>query len=103
MGVKMTRTTEDVLAVMLAEPTKRYYGLELTRAAGLKPGTIYPLLARLEEAGWLTSEVETIDPSAEGRRPRRYYELTGDGVREARAALAAALARPRFRPTLGEA
>ena len=41
----------------------------------VSPGTLYPLLARMEERGWLRSKV---DPR--GRlRARRGYTLTGDG------------------------
>ena len=88
--LRMTWQTLAVLDVMLQRPGDRHYGLELTRAAGLKPGSIYPLLARLEDAGWLTSAWEQIDERAEGRRKRRYYQVTGLGQRAGRAALAAA-------------
>ena len=38
-------------------------------------GTLYPLLARLEAAGWFTSEWEDVDPSEVGRPRRRLYKL----------------------------
>ncbi len=57
-----------------------HYGLELAKAAGLKSGTLYPILARLEAAGWIQGSWERIDPRAEGRRRRRYYKLTSSGV-----------------------
>jgi len=41
----------------------------------LSPGTLYPLLARLEERGWLKCRV---DPAA-GPRARREYFLTRVG------------------------
>ncbi|MEJ2719084.1 MAG: PadR family transcriptional regulator, partial [Deltaproteobacteria bacterium] len=41
----------------------------------VSPGTIYPLLARLEERGWLSC---TIDPHG-GPRARKEYYLTGRG------------------------
>ncbi len=84
---RVTRQTERVLAAFLREPTRRRYGLEIGKAAGLKSGTLYPILARLEAAGWVVSEWEQIDASVEGRRPRRYYRLTGEGKRVARAAV----------------
>jgi PadR family transcriptional regulator PadR len=84
---RVTRQTERVLAAFLREPARRRYGLEIGKAAGLKSGTLYPILARLEAAGWVVSEWEQIDASAEGRRPRRYYRLTGEGKRFARAAV----------------
>jgi PadR family transcriptional regulator, regulatory protein PadR len=76
-----------VLAALLEEPTEELYGLELSTRAGLQTGTIYPILARLERSGWLSSRWEDIDPRRAGRRPRRYYRLTGLGMREARALL----------------
>lgn len=83
----ITRQTERVLAAFLREPNRDRYGLEIGKSAGLKSGTLYPILARLEAAGWVVSEWEQIDPSVEGRRPRRYYRLTGEGKRIARDAV----------------
>jgi PadR family transcriptional regulator, regulatory protein PadR len=45
----------------------------------LGSGTLYPLLQRLENAGWLKSEWEEVDPSEAGRPRRRLYKLTGHG------------------------
>lgn len=58
-----------------------HYGLEIAKAAKLPTGTIYPILARLEEAGCLVSEWEQVDPAEEGRPRRRYYRLTAPGER----------------------
>lgn len=41
----------------------------------VSPGTLYPLLARMEERGWLRARV---DPRG-GRRARREYTLTPKG------------------------
>jgi PadR family transcriptional regulator, regulatory protein PadR len=50
-------------------------------------GTLYKALGRLEDFGLVTSRWE--DPAAaEGRPRRRLYELTGEGARVARRALA---------------
>ena len=81
---QITRETERVLAAFLRDPERPRYGLEVMKEAGLASGTVYPILARLEAAGWLQSEWEQIDPVAEGRRPRRYYLLTAEGARVAR-------------------
>ena len=83
----MTLQTLRVLAVLMERPTIGRYGLEIARAAGLTPGTLYPILARLERAGWLESEWEAADPHQEGRPRRRYYQLTGVGLHQARHAL----------------
>jgi DNA-binding PadR family transcriptional regulator len=41
----------------------------------ISPGTLYPLLKRMERNGWLKCEVE---PGG-GPRARRYYDLTREG------------------------
>jgi PadR family transcriptional regulator PadR len=89
----MSMQTQAVLAALLQRPAEERYGLELARDAGLAGGTIYPILARLEAAGWLESFWEKIDPVAAGRRPRRYYRLTAEGEREGSAVLRATMAR----------
>ena len=66
------------------------------KAARLPSGTLYPLLARLEHQKLVTSEWET--PQQEGQRPRKYYQLTGEGIRIARLELAHASARGRRAP-----
>jgi PadR family transcriptional regulator PadR len=95
-AVKVTVTVAKVLRVFLDDPDAPCYGLELMRATGLPSGSLYPVLARLERAGWVRSEREEIDPAAEGRPARRYYELTPDGLATARSELAALAER--FRP-----
>src|SRR4029453_18453863 len=87
---RMTIPTQLVLRALLADPAQEQYGVEIGAAAGLPSGTIHPILARLEGVGWLTSRWEEIDPRAEGRPARRYYQLTPDGLELARAALARA-------------
>jgi DNA-binding PadR family transcriptional regulator len=101
----MTIPTQLVLRTLLADPTQERYGVEIGAAAGLPSGTVHPILARLEGVGWLTSRWEEIDPRAQGRPARRYYQLTPDGVELARAALARAYGastRPAWLRPLGE-
>lgn len=86
--MQVTLTTLKVLNVFLEDPAAHRYGLEVMKAAGLQSGTLYPLLARLERAGWLTSAKEQVDPQAEGRPARRYYYLTPEGLSQARLARA---------------
>ena len=80
----MTRTTRDVLRVLLDGSREDLHGLEICRRTGLGSGTTYPILARLERAGWLTTRWEDEDswqnPTDGRRRPRRrFYALTGEG------------------------
>jgi PadR family transcriptional regulator, regulatory protein PadR len=84
---RITLQTAAVLKALLVKPRKAQYGLELSKAAGLPSGTIYPILARLEHAGWIDSFWEDIDEAAEGRRRRRYYQLTEKGAVKGRQAL----------------
>lgn len=82
--MQVTLTALRVLNVFLEDPAAHRYGLEVMKATGLQSGTLYPLLARFERAGWLASSKEQINAKAEGRPARRYYYLTPEGLREAR-------------------
>lgn len=90
---RMTLPTQLVLTVFLEEPTREWYGLELCNVAGLASGTIHPILARLEQVGWVESRWEDVDPRDEGRPRRRYYRLSPDGAAPARVALRRAAAK----------
>lgn len=79
----ITRQTLKVLSVLMEDLEEQHYGFELMKRTGLPTGTVYPILTRLEGDGWVTSAWEDIDPSVEGRRPRRYYHITALGIREA--------------------
>src|SRR5687767_2109021 len=88
MPPRMTLQVQLVLRMLADEPGRERYGLEIVESTGMLPGTIYPIMARLEAAGWVASRWENIDHHAEGRPRRRYYRLSPDGLTEARAALA---------------
>ncbi|QRP50808.1 helix-turn-helix transcriptional regulator [Amycolatopsis sp. FDAARGOS 1241] len=100
----MTLPTQLVLHALLREPAQERYGLEICAAAGLPSGTIHPILARLERAGWLRSRWEETDPAEAGRPRRRYYRLDPDGIEAVREALLraekSAPAAARLRPRL---
>jgi DNA-binding PadR family transcriptional regulator len=63
---------------------------------GIKPGSLYPILMRLADRGFLETTWEA-DPQP-GRPPRHLYRLTGAGV-----ALAAELADAAAEPTAAPA
>ena len=84
--MKVTAPLERVLRAFLDDPAVPRYGYDLMKAAGLKSGTLYPMLGRLEDDQLITSAWET--PQQDGQRPRRYYRLTGEGIRVARLELA---------------
>lgn len=85
----MTVTTARVLNAFLKNPGKPQYGFDLMEELGLASGSLYPILKRLERAGWIVGQKEEIDPSQAGRPARRNYLLTGEGARLARLELAA--------------
>lgn len=66
--------------------TEELAGSDIARITGLASGTLYPILMRLEDAGWLKSRWETEEPTALGRPRRRLYKVTGIGARQAKAA-----------------
>jgi DNA-binding PadR family transcriptional regulator len=84
--------TIDVLTVLLDSREPRW-GLELIKATARPSGTVYPLLDRLERAGWVESSWDN-DVGRPGPR-RRMYRLTPDGTVAARAALSKVSARRR--------
>jgi PadR family transcriptional regulator, regulatory protein PadR len=86
--MRSSHQTRILLQAFLDRPTEEVYGFELSQVTKLQAGTLYPILQRLLREGWLTARWETIDESAEGRRRRRYYRLTGLGEQEARAMVA---------------
>jgi PadR family transcriptional regulator PadR len=86
--VRLSERGLRVLRFLLDNPRQARSGAEIGRATKTGSGTLYPMLARWEAAGWLSSEWEFVDPSVVGRPRRRLYRLTGVGQRHARAVLA---------------
>jgi PadR family transcriptional regulator PadR len=88
MAPQMTAQTLKVLARFLEDLDVEWYGFSIVERTKIKSGTLYPILIRLEKAGWLTSCVEDVDPSVVGRPARRMYALTGEGATAARVEVA---------------
>jgi DNA-binding PadR family transcriptional regulator len=86
--VRLSGPTLKLLKLMLEKPTRKLSGAEISREAKIGSGTLYPLLLRLERAGWLIGEWEQIDPREAGRPRRRFYRLSPAGYPKAREALA---------------
>ena len=92
---KHSQQTRAVLAELASEPSRDRYGYELAQATGLASGTLYPILMRLEDRGFLEARWELSD-----RRPRHVYRLTEAGL----AAASASVAEPETaRPARGVA
>lgn len=98
---KMTSTTIRVLMDFI-EQKRPLSGADLINDLGLFSGTLYPILKRLEKAGWLTSSWEGGDPKELGRPVRRFYELTATGERKAMDVLASERTQKFFGPLGGE-
>lgn len=109
-GFRMTGATLDVLEVLL-DSDGDLYGLKIALETGRPTGSVFPILARMEDHGWAVSEWENPHPASRGPR-RRLYRLTPDGAVRAQEALAERRGRrtasfgvvsPKFRPSTGEA
>src|SRR5687768_10530015 len=82
---RLTRTTTRAVLAFLEEPRSWRYGYDLMKVADLSSGTLYPLLARLAEDGWLESRWE--ESEVAGKPARQLYRLTATGRIQARHAL----------------
>lgn len=73
----MSPQTIRVLDQFAERPSAWHYGYELSRATGLKSGTLYPILMRLAKYGLLETKWITTE---KGVPPRHTYRLTPKGV-----------------------
>lgn len=76
----------SLVLMVLSQLTDQQYGYSLVqrleeKGVSMEPGTLYPLLRRLEKQGLLESQWDV-----EASRPRRYYLLSAAG-REVLAAM----------------
>jgi PadR family transcriptional regulator, regulatory protein PadR len=78
---RLSSATLKVLGALVSCTSDELSGAEIGKCTKLASGTLYPILFRLEEAGWLQSRWETEDPSILGRPRRRFYRLTAEGAR----------------------
>jgi PadR family transcriptional regulator, regulatory protein PadR len=73
----ISRQTVSTLMALLEHPQSWRYGYDLIDETGLRSGTLYPILMRLHDQGYLDAEWR---PSlTEGRPPRHVYRLTATG------------------------
>jgi DNA-binding PadR family transcriptional regulator len=75
--------------MLVTEVGRWRHGYEISQQTGLKSGTLYPLLIRLSDQGYL--EARWAEPEREGRPPRHEYRLTVAGAALARAQAAVAI------------
>lgn len=78
MTSRQRRPSAQTLAVLDALRAGDWsYGLEIAVVTGLKSGSLYPILARLDERGLLESR--WLEPERAGRPARHAYRLTAAG------------------------
>ena len=83
--VNLLQGTLDVL-ILKALSTGDLHGLGVSRRIEqmtngtfqVKPGSLFPALHRMEEAGWLTS----VWGESEGKRRAKFYRMTKAGMRQ---------------------
>jgi len=81
--VRMSFQTLKVLEAFLENPSGELSGADVHKRSSIASGTLYPILLRLESAGWFVSRWEDIDPVSAGRPRRRLYRLTRNGLARA--------------------
>src|SRR6187549_2174553 len=74
--------TLNLLQSLMDQPRKWHHGYDLSKATGLLSGTLYPILMRLSDRGFL--EHKWLPSQEAGRPPRHVYRLTAQGIAHAR-------------------
>jgi len=82
---QLTRQTMLILSILM-DNSDPIAGSAIATISRLASGTLYPILIRLEEAGWIKSQWEENDRT---KPRRRLYSVTALGVRRAREAATA--------------
>ena len=81
---RLSTQTLKVLGELASHRSELLSGADIARRTKLASGTLYPILLRLEAAGWLSSQWEAGDPTVLGRPRRRFYTITTEGARNVR-------------------
>jgi PadR family transcriptional regulator PadR len=91
--MRASSQTVAVLQALQENGCSWSYGYDLSKVTGLKSGTLYPILTRLHDEGWLENKWE--QSPEQGRPPRHLYRLTAAGSSAASKALKAAVTKIR--------
>jgi len=78
----LSKPTLLLMEILLADPLAWRHGYDISKDTGLKSGTLYPLLMRLGDLGYLASKWKPAEQP--GRPPRHLYRLTAAGIKLAR-------------------
>lgn len=102
--MKINGRALELLMLMAVRPQQEYSGYEISKSLGISSGTLYPLLLKAENAGLLNAHWEEGDPVELGRPRRRYYRISGNGIKavEGRMRQLRVEIRPRGNVTGGE-
>jgi DNA-binding PadR family transcriptional regulator len=92
----LTAATVAVLDSFAGDADDWQYGYDLLATSGLKSGSLYPILMRLADRGYL--EARWDEPAAPGRPRRHMYRLTPAGRELVRQVMPAPGGRRRLRP-----
>jgi PadR family transcriptional regulator PadR len=95
--MKITHSLVQVTLALMDDPEGRHWGYDLSTRSGVRSGVLYPILHRMLGEGWLTDGWEDASQIKEGRPPRRYYELTAEGISHLAAIRQGARTDARFR------
>jgi PadR family transcriptional regulator PadR len=79
--IRITGPVLKVLQQFFEAPTEEIAGTDIANKTKLASGTLYPVLKRLEDTGWLESRWEEVDAREVGRPRKRLYKITGAGAR----------------------
>jgi len=82
---KCSAQSVAVLSALVSLPRTWQHGYELSKLTGLASGTLYPILGRLDDRGYLESK--WLESTQAGRPPRHVYRLTTRGSSYAREVL----------------
>lgn len=77
----MLKVPKEIVALRLLAVASQMFGLQMidVSCGGLKKGTVYVILYRLEQQGHVVSELEERDDGEEHAPRRRLYQITDAG------------------------
>jgi DNA-binding PadR family transcriptional regulator len=78
---RLTQQTVKVLGALISGHVRELSGADIAKVTKLPSGTLYPILYRLEQVGWVESHWEAGDPTLLRRPRRRYYRVTAEGAK----------------------
>lgn len=81
---RMTHQVKLVLAALDQAGGEALYGQQILRATGIQAGTLFPIMTRLRDHGYVHVRQERGSKSFLGRPLRNYYKLTAAGIELAR-------------------